>query len=143
MPAKEFTLSEFLQHSGRVMPALEEGEVVLRRREGEDIVLMTRRQSDALRETMLAFFALSTGEPHAVETIFPWLVFLTPIDRDGCIRELREVGAVVLQSGQLSRLAETIYSWEATALAAWDEQRQRERVGWDADNPIDLGRPAR
>ncbi|HEX5415838.1 MAG TPA: hypothetical protein VFZ25_09230 [Chloroflexota bacterium] len=117
--------------------------MVLHRRDGDDIVLMTQRQSDALRETLLAFFALSTGEPHAVEAIFPWLVFLSPRDRDACFRELRETGAMALRTGQLNRLAETIYAWEATALACWDDQRQRERQGADVDDPIDLPRPGR
>lgn len=141
MAIKDITLSEFLQHSGRVLPDLEEGEVVLRRRDGDDLIVMTRRQNEALSNTARAFFALSTGEPHAVETVLPWITFLTPADRDECIRDLRDVGATSIQTGQLGRLAETLYAWRATALATWDEQRQRERVGYTDDEPIDLPRP--
>jgi len=46
MPVGERTLSEFLQHSGQVLPDLAEGEVLLHRRDGEDLILMTRRQSE-------------------------------------------------------------------------------------------------
>lgn len=143
MAAREVTLSEFLQHSGRVLPDVEAGEVVLRRRDGEDLVLMTRQQSSALRTVAAAFFALSTGERSAVETVLPWLAFLSEIDHDACLRELREVGATALQTGQLSRLAETLYAWKATALAAWDERRLRERAGYTTDEPIDVPRPVR
>jgi hypothetical protein len=138
---KESTLSELLQHSGRVLSNVEEGEILLRRRDGEDLVLMTRRQSEALRTTAEAFFALSTGSSGAVDAILPWLAFLGPTDRAECMRELREVGAVSLQTGQLSRLAETLYAWEASALAAWDERRDRERLGQTIEAPVDLPRP--
>lgn len=140
--ARESTLSEFLQHSGRVLSDLEEGEILLHRRDGEDLVLMTRRQSEALRATTEAFFALSTGQHAAVEAVLPWLVFLSPPDREACIRELRNVGAASLQTGQLSRLAETLCAWEASALAAWDERRYRERLGEPTEGPVDLPRPS-
>jgi hypothetical protein len=145
MPTAERTLSEFLQHSGRVMPEIEEGEVVLRRREGDDLVLMTRRQSEALHTTAQIFFALAAGGPPAVEAIIPWINLLDAADRALFFRELREVGAAALQSGRLSRLAEVLYSWEATALAVWDEKRNRERLGLGdgEETPVDVPRPDR
>ena len=85
--------------------------------------------------------AFSTDEPHAIEAVFPWLAFLNPADRDECLRELREVGAAATESAQPGRLCETVYAWQATALAAWDEQRQRKRVGYTNDDPLDLPRP--
>src|SRR5690348_2591751 len=112
-------LSEFLQHSGRVLPELDDGDLILHRRDGEDVVMMTLRHDRALRTTTRTFFALSTGDPHAVEVVLPWIVFLTLADRAECIRELLEVGAAALQSGRLGALADTLYAWEATALAAW------------------------
>jgi hypothetical protein len=142
MAVKELTLSEFLQHSGSVLPELEAGEVVLRRRDGDDLVLMTRRHNLALTDIARAFFALSTGEAHAVEAIFPWLAFLSATDREECIRELREVGAAALETGRLGRLAETLYAWKATAYAVWDDRQQRERVGYSDDDPLDLPRPS-
>ena len=143
MARRESTLSDFLQHSGRVLPDIEEGEILLHRRDGEDLVLTTRRQSEALRTTAAAFFALSTGHHSAIEVVLPWITFLTASDRDACIRELRDVGAASLETGRLSRLAETLYAWEASALAAWDELRNRERLGQQLEAPVDLPRPSR
>lgn len=143
MPAAERTLSEFLQHSGRVMPEIEEGEVVLRRREGEDLVLMTRRQNEALHVTARVFFALAAGGLGAVEAIIPWITLLSPTDRKAFLQELREIGAVALQSGRLGRLADVLYAWEATALATWDEERDRESLGSRDEAPVDVPRPER
>ncbi len=143
MPVKESTLSEFLLHSGRVLPEVEEGEILLHRRDGEDLILITRRQNEALHATARIFFALSTGDERAVDSVLPWLVFLSESDRAACIRELREVGAASLHTGRLARLAETLYAWEATALAAWDERRNRERLGYSDVAPIDVPRPGR
>lgn len=143
MPLRESSLSEFLQHSGRAFPALEEGPILLRRRDGEDLVLMTRGQSDALQVTARAFLALSSGHEDAIGTVLPWIVFLGVADRQDCIQELREVGAAALQTGRLARLAETLYTWEATALAAWDERRNHERLGISDEQPIDVHRPGR
>jgi hypothetical protein len=143
MPVKESTLSELLLHSGRVLPEVEEGEILLHRRDGEDLILMTRRQSEALHTVAQAFFALSTGDRHAVDAVLPWLVFLDPADRDECLRELREVGAASLHTGRLTRLAETMYAWEATALAAWDERRNREQRGYRDAEPVEVSRPSR
>jgi hypothetical protein len=104
---------------------------------------MTRRQNETFSTTAQVFFALSTGAPHAVELVLPWLAFLRSTDRDECLRELREVGSASLKIGRLSRLAETLYAWEATALAAWDERPQHERLRRIADEPIEIPRPER
>jgi hypothetical protein len=140
---RESTLSEFLQHSGRVLPQIEDGEILLHRRDGEDLVLMTHRQSQALRTTAEAFFALSTGQDAAIEAVLPWIALLSSSNRAECVRELREVGTASLHTGQLSRLAETLYAWEATALATWDDRRTRERLGEQTEDPVDLPRPSR
>ena len=143
MAVRERTLSEFLQHSGQVLPDVAEGEVVLRRRDGEDLVIMTRRQSEALHAVLQAYFALADGNGSAVQAALPWLAFLSSGDRAACLRELREVGAAALHSGQLSRLAETLYAWEATGLAAWDLQRRVEQAPSQDEDPIEIPRPSR
>src|SRR5262249_43528798 len=58
MAIGECTLSEFLQHSGRVLAALAEGGLVLRRRDGEDLVVMTRGQHAALNTVLRTFVAV-------------------------------------------------------------------------------------
>ena len=141
MAVSERTLSEFLQHSGRVLPDLAEGEVLLRRRDGEDLVLMTRAQSEALATTLRASFALSSGDAGAVQAVLYWFAFLSPQSQNECLRELREVGAAAVQTGRLSLLADTLYAWEATGLAAWDDRRRRERGEVPDEELVEIGRP--
>ena len=77
MAARELTLSEFLQHSGRVLPQLAQGELVLRRRDGEDLVLITCRQRAAL-DTMLRTFAAAAHDAEAASGALWWLPLLRP-----------------------------------------------------------------
>lgn len=143
MAAKERTLSEFLQHSGRLLPAVEEGELVLRRRGGEDLVLMTASQREALHILSRAFLSAARDDLKLAATVLPWLELLPPASRRACLQELRQVAVVALETGRLPRLAEALHAWRATALATWDEQRNRERHGYDEDAPIELEQPRR
>lgn len=144
MAVTERTLSEFLQHSGRLLPEVEKGEVLLRRRGGEDLVVMTRGQNDALSTIVRTLAAIVAGGGDRATAVLPWLAFLSPEDRDACLRELCEVASAAVATGQLRHLEEMLYQWEATGLAAWDERRLRERADYAdyaREEPIPLPRP--
>jgi hypothetical protein len=141
MAVSERTLSEFLQHSGRILPELSAGEVVLRRRDGEDLVVMTRGQNDALGTVLRLFVALATADERAAETVLPWLAFLSDADRAACLRELGQTAAAAVVTGRLAELCDTLAAWRATGLAAWDDRRDRERAGYDVDEPVAIPRP--
>lgn len=147
MAISEHTLTEFLQHSGRLLLDIERGEVVLRRREGEDLVLMTRGQSEALGTLVRALAEVIVGGSlERAVAIFPWLAFLSPQDRAECLRELCGVASAAVASGRLSELEDTLYQWEATGLAAWDEKRLRERGDYEEyvrEDPVPISRPGR
>jgi hypothetical protein len=137
----ERTLSEFLQHSGRVLPELAAGEVVLHRRDGEDLVLMTRRQREALNTMLRTFVAAASDDLTAASATLWWLRLLDPEDQQACLRELRQTTIVALATGQIEQLADALHGWEATALAVWDERRSRERGGYDEWDPVVVPRP--
>ena len=141
MPVSERTLTEFLQHSGQVLHALTEGEIILLRRDGEDLVLMTRGQSDALTATLRAFLGYSAGGVPAVELVFPWFTFLSHADQTGCLTELREVAVAAIASGELQTLVDALYAWEATGLAAWDERELGQSAGSSLEEPLEIPRP--
>ena len=142
MAANERTLSEFLQHSGRLLRELEEGEVVLRRRHGEDLVLMTASQREALHTLSRTFLTVIGSDPEASAEVLPWLRLLAPQDRQPCMEEVRDIAAVALDTGRVGRLAESLRAWEATALAAWDAELNRQRTGYEEDAPLPLDRPS-
>ncbi len=144
MPVEEFTLTDFLQHSGRVLPKVAEGEVILHRRDGEDLVLTTSTQMEALQTTLRAFMSITDGGPERATTVFPWFSFLGPADQVECLRELREGATAAMLTGRLSELEEIIDEWRATGLAAWDEKRLRARGGaekYKATEPTPIERP--
>jgi hypothetical protein len=144
MAIREHTLSAFLQHSGRVLSGLGEGEILLRRRDGDDLIVMTRGQNDALGTTLRALAGVVSGGMDRAMAILPWLEFLSPEDRLACLHELGQVASAVVASGRLTQLEETLYEWEATGLAAWDERRLRERADDDQvaqNQPVALPRP--
>jgi hypothetical protein len=58
-----------------------------------------------------------------------------------CLRELREATTIALATGRLEQLADVLYEWEATALAAWDERRNRERTRNVEADPVPIERP--
>lgn len=150
MALSEHTLTEFLQHSGRVLANVARGGVLLHRREGEDLVVMTRGQSEALAETVrvLSGAVLDPGATGRgpIATILPELAFLSADDQTRCLRELGEVASTAVATGQIGRLEEVLSQWKATGLAAWDERRLHERedaAEYLVDAPLELPRPGR
>ncbi len=144
MPVEEFTLTDFLQHSGQVLPKVAEGEVLLHRRDGEDLVLTTSAQMEALQATLRAFMSITEGGTERATTGFPWFGFLDPADQLECLRELRQGANATMLTGRLSELEEIIDEWRATGLAAWDEKRLRAVGEADKHNvhePTPLDRP--
>src|SRR6059058_5893432 len=109
MTVKERSLSEFLQHSGRVLPDLAEGEEVLRRRSGEPLVLMTQRQREALDTMLRAFLSLARGDVEGINAVWPWFAFLSAEAQTACLQELQDVARAALTTGQLTHLADTLY----------------------------------
>ena len=72
MPAVGRTLSEFLQHSGRMLVEIEQGEIELRRRGGEDLVLMTASHREALH-LLARSFLVASRDAEAAGVVLPWL----------------------------------------------------------------------
>jgi hypothetical protein len=117
------------------------GEVVLHRRDGEDLVLTTRRQREALATMLRTFVAAAPDDTAAASGTLWWLGLLDPQDQQACLRDLRQMTTVALATGRIEQLADALYGWEATALAVWDERRNRERPGYDEWDPAVVPRP--
>lgn len=139
----ERTLTDFLQHSGEVLPDVERGEVRLRRRGGDDLVLVSGRHWDRLADSVRVLFedsqlrALPSARPFATD----WIGLLRPDDRAACVEELRGTLVAALATGRLADLEEAVEAWRATALATWDDERNAQRPGYAADNVRPLARP--
>src|SRR6266542_2516559 len=145
MPVTERTLTEFLQHSGEVLPAVERGEVILRRRSGDDVVLVSRRHWRAVADSLRALAEdRERGSDVAgggMRFALPWLSLLPLEDQRACLDELRRTAVLALDTAELAGLADVLSSWRAAALATWDDQRNGARAGYAMDEPRSLPRP--
>lgn len=142
MAVGERTLSEFLQHPNDVIPELARGPVVLRRRDADDLVVMTLEQSEAL-ETALRAVASTVGEKTAAaEAALPWLAFLSARDQQVCLREIASAASAAVSTGRFDLLRDTIYAWQSTGLAAWDYRNRRGDPAYNEEAPVEVERPA-
>jgi hypothetical protein len=139
MAIAHHSLSRFLQHSGDLFAEIEDGEVLLKRRDGPDLAIMTFAQATALANTLRVLVA-----PDNAISVLPWLSYLGSEGIDACLNELREVGPAAAATGELRRLEETLHQWYATALACWDERLLGRRADYKeylAEDSTELPRP--
>jgi len=137
------TLTEFLQHSGRILPELEQKQVVLRRRAGSDIVVLSGEHWQALSLSLVVLAGACRGGEEAPGQVFglPWMALLLPEDRQAFLSELSLAAVAALESGRFRELAELMSQWRATALATWDEANRGTQPGHPEDAPLPLARP--
>jgi hypothetical protein len=150
MTVRERTLTDFLRQTGEILPELERGEIILKRRDGADIVVMSRDHWQALAES-LRFFAEVCTKSQALSNsssgsqsswfAFPWIALLSEEDQNACVHELTQATVATLEFGRSSYLRETIDQWRATALATWDDSRRRDDPIYRGDAPQPLSRP--
>lgn len=143
-------LTEFLQHSGRFLAHIDDGEMVLRRPEGDDLVVLTRRHWQALSDGLRLMTDASwkdrsseAGPAAAGPATFglDWMGLLTAEDRIACVEDVRRATIAALESGRLSGLATLLNQWRATALATWDARQRRDRQEYRVEEPRPLDRP--
>lgn len=153
----ERTLTDFLQHSGEVLPEVDRGEVRLRRRGADDVVLVAGRHWDRVVDSIrvvaeeldklrAVLAGVRADELHAVRAAAKpfatdWIGLLRPDDRAACIDELERTLLASLASGRLADVEEAVDGWRATALATWDQERNRARPGYAAEDIRSLPRP--
>jgi len=142
MAVAEQTFSKFLQHPSEITSELSRGPVLLRRRDEEDLVVMTKGQNGALGTAIRAAAAAIVGGVNAAEAELPWLAFLTIGDRQRCLHEIARAAAGAMTSGQFTLLSDTLYSWEATGLAAWDAHNRNGDARYADEERVAVARPA-
>ena len=142
MPIAERTFSKFLQHPNDIMSDLARGPVLLRRRDQDNLVVMTGEQNEALTKALQTFTSVAVHGSSAAATSLPWLYFLPAKDQRECLAELASAVTAALSTGRLDLLRDTLYAWEATGVAAWDYRNRGGQPGYDEETPVDVERPA-
>lgn len=119
--------SDLSKHSAEVFAEAEDHPVTVTRRDGEDLVLMSRREAEG-RNRMLEFAAQLIGVAvdddgplaERMSKPFPWMLALSEQDRENCAQNLVDAARASFSTDQPHRVLAEVNAWRetATALAA-------------------------
>ena len=150
MTTKTFPFSTLINKQTSVFPALDDGDVVLERRDAENLVLMRSERFQAMAEGLrLAARSLSiiarTNRALA-EDVFaeelPWLTWLPTEARPECIAELLDHLLAGAATGLFVPFARALREWSSTAEIYSDpELARRLRGPFTTRAAIDVSRP--
>jgi len=149
MTVRTFSYSAFLRGPSQVLPSLDDADVILQRRDDEDLVLMRAERFEAaasgLRFAARSLAVLARRAPDLAEELLaeelPWLHWLPETERGGCVRELLADLVAGADTGLLLPFARNLASWRATAEVWSDPQLAHELQGpFPGDGP-ELDRP--
>jgi hypothetical protein len=147
---RTFPYSAFLRGPTRVLPSLVNADVVLERRDEENLVLMRAERFEAssmsLRIIARVFAMLARRDHGLAEELLadelPWLTWLPQAERASCVHELLADLLAGADTGLLTPFARNLVSWRSTAEVWADPQLAHESQGpFAADGPP-LHRPA-
>jgi hypothetical protein len=149
MSVQTFPYSAFLRGPSRVLPSLAEADIILERRDEENLVLMRAERFEAaatgLRIAARLLAVLARRQHDLAEELLaeelPWLAWLPVAERLACVRELLADLVAGADTGLLTPFARNLTSWRSTAEAWSDPTLARELQGpFDGDGPV-IDRP--
>jgi hypothetical protein len=130
--------SDLSRNSAAVFKAVEQGPVIITRRDGETLVLT--KESDLAHQRQglqlaahLVAVSLAPGDVPFVDRLrvpFPWLEFLTPSDRAIFALEIVDVARACAAMSNFDRLLLTLSAWRSTAQAIADGYTHDEDLEW-------------
>ena len=125
MAVVEHTLTHFLRNSGEVLGDVERWDVIIRRRDGEDLYIKLDSRESSQRDVigLLARLLIVAGnEPKAakrmvneVAALLPWTSFLPADERQQFVTDLVIKAAGCVAIDNFEPLEEHFWRWEATA----------------------------
>ena len=125
MSLAEHTFTHMLRNSGEVLAEVEHRDVVLRRRDGEDLFLGLRSREASVRDAlgMLARLLLAASVDAktrqsvagALSASLPWTTFLPQDERSEFFEALTSTAAACVEVDTFEPLAHLLEGWRATA----------------------------
>lgn len=125
MVLAEHTFTFMLRNSGDVIAELEHRDVVLHRRDGEDLFLGLRSREESVREALgaLARLLLAVGVDRdmkqrvtaSLSTSLPWTTFLPDDERADFFEALTSTAAACVEVDTFEPLARLLSGWRAAA----------------------------
>jgi PHD/YefM family antitoxin component YafN of YafNO toxin-antitoxin module len=121
---RTFQSSDLSRHSSAVFEAAEEHPVDVTRRDGDDLVLMSKSEANA-REQLLYFaaqlIAAATDDQGSLADRmadrFPWMLALGTDDRTQCAKDLVDAARASFATGQSHLAVAELTAWKETATA--------------------------
>jgi hypothetical protein len=150
MAVQTFSYSSFLRGPSQVLPSLADADVILERRDEENLVLSRAERFDAvalgLRIAARSLAILARRHRDLAEAALaeelPWLTWLPDEERAACVRELLADLVAGADTGLLMPFARNLASWRSTAEIWSDPRLARTLQGpFDGDGPV-ITRPA-
>ncbi|MEC3955422.1 hypothetical protein VMT65_20455 [Nocardia sp. CDC153] len=152
MATRTFPFSTLINKQTSVFPALEDAEVILERRDAENLVLMRSGRFEAMVKG-LSLAARSLGiiakaNRTLAEEVFaeelPWLTWLPADARRECVTELLDQLLAGADTGLLLPFSRALREWQSTAEVYSDPELTRRLLGpFDTSEAADVERPGR
>jgi len=121
---RAFHSSELSRNAPKVFAAAEDHPVDVTRRDGEDLVLMSKREADArdqLLQLAAQLIAVATDDRGSLADRmadrFPWMLALSAADRATCALELLNAARASFATGQAHLAVAELIAWQETAAA--------------------------
>ncbi|MCT9929780.1 hypothetical protein N5079_06045 [Planotetraspora sp. A-T 1434] len=149
MTTKSFPYSAFLRGPSQVLPSLDDADVVLERRDDEDLVLMRAERFEAgvatLRIAARSLAILARRNSSLAEEVLteelPWTTWLPLTERHECVRDLLGHLVAGADTGELLPFSRALISWRSTAVVWSDPQLARELQGPFPGDGAEISRP--
>ncbi|KJS56228.1 hypothetical protein VM98_08695 [Streptomyces rubellomurinus subsp. indigoferus] len=141
----------FLRDPSQVLPSLDDADVILERRDDENLVLMRAERFEAkasgLRIAARSLAILARRQPGLAEEVLaeelPWLHWFPESERAACVRELLADLVAGADTDLLLPFARNLASWRVTAEVWSDPQLAHDlQLPFPGDGP-ELDRPQR
>lgn len=150
MATKTFPFSTLINKQTSVFPALDDADVVLERRDAENLVLMRSERFQAMADGLTlaakSLAVIARTNRSLAEDVFaeelPWLKWLPPEARSECVAELLDHLLAGADTGLLLPFARALREWKSTAEIYSDpELAERLRGPFATETAEDLARP--
>jgi dsDNA-binding SOS-regulon protein len=137
---KQFQSSDLNRNPVKVFSAAEDAPILVTRRDGESLILMSEREADAqaqLFEFAAQLIAVTTDDDGSLEdrmaNRFPWMLALKKESRKRCAEDLVQAARAAFSTGQAHLAIAELTSWRETAIAI--------AAGWSHENLTWLDEP--
>lgn len=144
LPVATRRSSDLSKHSAEVFAEAEDHPVTVTRRDGEALVLMSKREAEG-RSRLLSFAAqlitvMLDDDGSLAERMtraFPWMHALSPADRKTCAQDLVDAARGSFATGQPDLAITELTSWKETATAIAAGLGRADLESLDADETVE------